>query len=91
MSPKLNREILSDGSFVDGSIEQIAPDQWRPHGVRYRLAWVQDGERRVLFDNHHGKGDHFHIDDAEYSYTFRSIDELARDFAEQIRKLGGQV
>ena len=34
MSPKLDRVELPDGSFVDGSIEKIAPDQWMPHGVR---------------------------------------------------------
>ena len=34
---------LSDGSFIEGSIEAITPDRWRPHGVRYRLAWIQEG------------------------------------------------
>jgi hypothetical protein len=61
------RRLLSDGSIVAVSIEAIAPDDWRPHGVRYRFAWVQGGMARVLFDNHTGKSDHFHIDGVELS------------------------
>lgn len=89
MSPKLERTDLPDGSSVDASIERIAPDRWRPHGVRYRLAWVQDGRCRVLFDNHHGKQDHCHVDDKEFPYTFTTVERLARDFAELVGKLGG--
>ena len=89
MSPKLERTDLSDGSYIDVSIDRIKPDRWRPHGVRYRMAWVKNGECRVLFDNHHGKGDHLHVDGEELPYEFTSVEQLARDFAQEVRKLGG--
>ena len=91
MSPRLNRIELLDGSFIDRSIEHITPDQWRPHGVRYRFAWVQGDQCRVLFDNHHGKGDHLHVDDVEKPYRFSTIEKLFDDFRSEIRKLGGKV
>ena len=89
MSPRLERVPLADGSFIEGSIEVIRPDHWRPHGVRYRLAWIQNNECRALFDNHHGKTDHFHVDGKEHSYTFVSVAQLKQDFAAEVRKLGG--
>lgn len=89
MSPRLNRVEFHDGSYFDLAIDSIKPDKWRPHGVRYRMAWIQDDRCRVLFDNHHGKEDHFHIDGQEFQYTFISVEQLARDFADQVRKMGG--
>lgn len=91
MSPRLLRIQLSDGSFIDRSIERIQSDRWRPHGVRYRFAWIQNGKCRVLFDNHHGKGDHCHIDGVESSYQFTSAENLLEDFLQEIRNLGGPV
>ena len=91
MSPRLEREALSDGSFIDGSIELIQPDRWRPHGVHYRLAWVQHSVCRTLFDNHYGKEDHYHVDGVERKYHFVSVDQLSEDFLTEIRKLGGPV
>lgn len=91
MSPRLERLPLPDGSFIESSIDRIAPDRWRSHGVKYRLAWIQDGECRVLFDNHHGKGDHIHIDGKEYPYAFISVEQLSRDFETEVRKLGGRL
>lgn len=85
------RKRLTDGSFVDASIEIIKADRWRPHGVRYRVAWIQDGNCRVLFDNHHGKHDHFHIDSEEQDYRFISIERLFEDFEEQVSILGGRI
>ncbi len=91
MSPKFERQYLTDGSFVERAVDAIKPDKWRNHGVRYRLAWVQSGKCRVLFDNHHGKIDHFHIDENEMPYQFVSLDQLLEDFYSEIRQLGGAV
>lgn len=40
MSPKLARRELSDGSFIEIALDRIPQDRWRPHGIRYRFAWV---------------------------------------------------
>lgn len=88
MSPKFARRKLLDGSFIDFSIDKIKPDEWRPHGYRYRLAWIWDDECLVLFDNHHGKSDHFHIGEFEFPYEFISINQLIEDFDDLVKKLG---
>ena len=89
MSPKLRRETLSDGSFIEVSLDVIKIDQWRLHGFKYRVAWIQNDECRILFDNHHGKPDHFHVDECEFTYHFESIEQLFIDFLNEIKKLGG--
>ena len=91
MSPREARRYLPDGSFIERSMEAIKPDRWRPHGIRYRYAWIQNGEPRVLFDNHHGKGDHVHVDREERPYKFTNLERLLEDFYSEIRKLGGAV
>lgn len=86
MCPQIERVYFDDGSFIEGYIEVIHPDLCRPHGVRYRLAWVKDDQCIVLFDNHHGKSDHYHIGKLEFRYEFTSIDELIQDFLLKVRE-----
>lgn len=88
---EMKRIYLADLSFIEWSLIEIRPDKWRPHGVRYRMAWIQGGVCRVLFDNHHGKADHRHIDGVERPYTFDSFAKLREDFENEVRKLGGQI
>jgi hypothetical protein len=85
------RAYLPDLSFIEWSLAEIKPDHWRPHGVKYRMAWIQNGSCRVLFDNHHGKGDHMHVDGVQKSYAFESFAKLKEDFENEVRKLGGQI
>ncbi len=89
MSPKFARQILEDGSFIEISIFEIKLDRWRPHGVKYRLAWVKNEKVKVLFDNHHGKADHYHIDGDEFEYQFSTVKKLRLDFEKLVIKLGG--
>ena len=72
-------------------MSDVPPDEWRRHGVKYRLAWVENGHSRVLFDNHHGKADHFHKDGVEMGYNFISFEVLRSDFEFAIRSLGGDI
>lgn len=45
----------------------------------------------MLFDNHHGKSDHFHVDEVECEYKFQGIERLFQDFEEQVSILGGRI
>lgn len=83
------RVLLRDGSFVDWIVVKIKPDRWRPHGLKYRLAWIKDDVCRVLFDNHHGKHDHYHVNGIEKDYQFVTEEKLFDDFYSEIKKLGG--
>jgi hypothetical protein len=90
------RYYIPDGSFIELALREIPKDPQCPHGFRYRFVWVQVLEngvhrRRVLFDNHSGKSDHYHLDKSEYPYDFKDLDQLYEDFAAAIRKLGGPI
>jgi hypothetical protein len=86
-----NRIFLKDGTYIDWSVTSTQPDRWRPHGVHYRICWIQNRKVRVLFDYHAGKKDHFHLDGIENDYDFESVEKVWEDFKDEIRKLGGSV
>ena len=89
MRTRNKRLPLVDGSFVEFSLTNITRDKWRPHGVKYRLAWIDtDGVCRVLFDNHRGKKDHYHVDGKEFEYEFESVEKLEADFMAILKRMG---
>ena len=55
-------------------------------GVRYRLAFIPHGMGgpAVLYDNHHPKGHHKHLEDLEQPYLFSGIDQLLMDFEKDV-------
>ena len=85
------RRYLDENNFLEIAYYKIEADAERPHGWRYRLAWVQSGVCRVLFDNHYGKADHYHVDGTEYPYEFVGVDKLIEDFTELVRCFGGPI
>lgn len=53
-----------------------------PEGVRFRLICLDERTgHRVLMDNHHPKGPHIHVNDAESPYRYIDEDRLIRDFS----------
>jgi hypothetical protein len=50
------------------------------HRYKYRLFFGESGITRVRYDNERGKGDHRHVGDREYQYTFNSVEQLLADF-----------
>ena len=56
-----------------------------PDDIKYSLVCTDKiTGKKVLFDNHHPKGHHFHIDEKEYDYNFTGVDELVDDFRQRI-------
>jgi Family of unknown function (DUF6516) len=72
-------------------IWQVEPNPRQPEGVRYRLALILAGEKTpaVLYDNHHPKGHHRHIEGAEEPYQFGNVDRLIADFMADVLRLTG--
>ena len=58
----------------------------RPHGLKYRLYYGQDGARIVGYDNEAGKGDHRHLRDREEAYRFTTVEQLIADFLADVKK-----
>ena len=74
------------GGFIEVIIWRVPhPVPSSEHPFKYRLAYVVDGKRRVGYDNERGKGDHRHMGNREYAYTFVSPAQLMDDFMRDVK------
>ncbi|MBS3137595.1 peptidylprolyl isomerase [Candidatus Woesearchaeota archaeon] len=48
---------------------------------------IRNGKRLICFDNHHGKGYHFHRLGREFPYEFTDIWQLINDFYQEVEKV----
>lgn len=84
------RRVLEVG-FVEVIIWRLPePLSGSPHGLKYRLAYVVDGECVLRYDNEAGKGDHRHVGAREMPYVFVSVDQPIQDFFADIATWKGE-
>jgi hypothetical protein len=87
------REKTTDeqGNVREMVIWQVAPNPRQPERIRYRLELVLAGEKEpaVLYDNHHPKGHHRHIEGVEEPYQFVDVDRLITDFMADVMRVTG--
>jgi hypothetical protein len=83
--------IDKDGNIVELVIWKVSATPQNQTGIRYRLAFIRRGERvpAVLYDNHHPKGPHRHIEGSEEPYAFPGVDQLLVDFTADVRRITG--
>ena len=72
------------GNTVEMKIWQVPRSESMPHGYKYSLVYVADGERVIGYDNSKGKGDHRHIEGRESGYAFRGLRHLIHDFQKDV-------
>ena len=79
------KEVRTDGSIVEIVVWQLA-EALAPceHRYKYRLAYIENGQCLVRYDNERGKGDHRHIDGVENDYRFVSLAQLVADFRNDV-------
>lgn len=83
--------VLSDESVIEIVLWRLPePTPERPHGFKYRLYYGRRGVCLVRYDNETGKGDHKHIRGREMPYEFKSVEQLRRDFEEDMKAAGGK-
>lgn len=83
-----HKKQLYRGGIVEMVIWRLpGHDPERPHGLKYRLVYVQDGERLVGYDNERGKGDHRHVGGQEEPYLFTDVERLVADFLADVRRV----
>ncbi len=57
-----------------------------PYKLKYSFICIDtQSNQRVLFDNHHPKGPHYHIDDKEFEYNYMGVDKLIQDFKKEVQ------
>ena len=84
-----DKAVLPDGGIVEMTIWRLpAPDDERPHGLKYSLFYGRAGERIVAYDNETGKGDHRHTREREEPYAFTDVETLVADFLADLRSEG---
>ena len=61
-----------------------------PHGLKYSLVYIVNGERVIGYDNAERRGDHRHDGDREEPYRFTSLDRLVSDFLKDVARWRGE-
>ena len=76
-----HKALLQERFVVELSIHEVGKSKRYPDGIKYGLICLDSKtDKKVLFDNHHPKGPHIHIDDEEIEYDFKNEDSLVEDF-----------
>lgn len=84
----LHRKLITDsGLLIERKIWSLTKSNRYGHGIKYRLVLADPIAKTVLvlYDNHWPKGPHVHWGDKERTYEFVGLEQLLRDFAEEVR------
>jgi len=81
--------VDEEGNVLETVIWRVPVSAKAPDGVRYRLAFIPAGMREpaVLYDNHHPKGHHRHVEGVQEPYRFETVDKLVRDFKADVERV----
>ncbi|MBI4218176.1 MAG: hypothetical protein HY610_03580 [Elusimicrobia bacterium] len=86
----LIREKITDehGDLREWVVWLVSYSVLYPQGVRYRMAFIPRNHRNpvVLYDNHHPKGHHKHINGKQLDYSYSSVKQLRTDFEMDVEK-----
>lgn len=70
---------------IEISVHQVNESAKYPDGLKWGLICFDNKtKKKVLFDNHHPKGPHIHLDGEELSYEFIDLDKLITDFRKMV-------
>lgn len=76
---------VADRYIIEYRLHDVGKSKKYPDGLKYGIICVDTKtHKRILMDNHHPKGPHFHVDDDEFDYEFKSIDRLIEDFKQLV-------
>ncbi|MGH7908173.1 MAG: toxin-antitoxin system TumE family protein [Candidatus Binataceae bacterium] len=86
-----DRRTDEQGNLRELVIWKVKPNARQPDGVRYRLAVILAGHKEpaVLYDNHHPKGHHRHVNGFEEGYNFIDLRSLIADFMADVKRVAG--
>jgi len=79
--------VEPDNSIIEVKTWSVPATSDKPHGFKYSLVYIKDGERVLGYDSHEGRGGHRHFKGSESPYKFKSIDRLFEVFYEDLRRI----
>jgi hypothetical protein len=89
----MNADLVLHEKITDESGNTIEMKVWRvpvsphmPHGFKYSLVYIVNGERVIGYDNAERRGDHRHFRNIAKKYVFRSVRQLVRDFQADVAR-----
>jgi hypothetical protein len=83
-----DKVVDETGDVIELKIWELPePAEDKPHGYKYSLVYIVNGERVIGYDNTERKGDHRHYRDREESYEFKDVDKLFEDFYKDIGRV----
>lgn len=88
-----SKDELPNGGVDERVIWRVPRSHRQPEGIRYRLAYIRKGGESpaVLYDNHHPKGHHKHLEGTEFSYEFDGLEKLIEDFEKDVKKANESI
>ena len=81
------KNIEPNGDIAEMRIWKIPTSKRLPSGLKYSLVYNREGQRIIGYDNAEGKGHHRHYRRKEFAYDFRDVDNLIKDFYEDVEKV----
>lgn len=67
--------------LIEISVHEVLDSKQYPDHLKWSLICIDRvSGKKVLMDNHHPKGPHFHLDDDEFPYEFVGLDGLIEYF-----------
>ncbi|MHB8844783.1 MAG: toxin-antitoxin system TumE family protein [Nitrospirota bacterium] len=80
------KNIEANGDIVEMTLWKVPHSKDKPHGLKYSLVYIHDGNRIVGYDNAEGRGDHRHYGHREQRYEFQDVDTLIGDFMDDVER-----
>ena len=83
---KYVKVVEDKGNIIEVRLWKVHPVPDKPHGYKYSLVYVVNGNRVIGYDNAEGKGEHRHYRDKTEDYKFENLKKLTEDFYRDIDK-----
>jgi hypothetical protein len=81
----IHNKLIDDyGNVVEIKLWAVEKSSDKPHGYKYSLVYIANTKRVIGYDNAEQKGDHRHFKDRTEPYAFTGINQLIRDFYDDI-------
>lgn len=82
------RHVIAENAFAELVVWRVpSAVPGSTHSLKYRLAFVVEGECVLRYDNESGKGDHRHVGDEEHPYEFTTPGQLIEDFWNDVDRI----